>query len=526
MNEVGGHGDGDKKVGGLNRRLFIGGATAGAVVAAARPLTAAAQTTRKTELVISQGGDITHLDPHLATTTTNVTVTFNLFDHLVSRHLDGKLHPSLATEWKLVNPTLWQFKLRPGVKFHNGDPLTSADVKFSIDRTADPSVKSSVVRTIFTTVERVETPDPLVVNFHTKQPDPLLPARLAFYGGQIMPRRYYESVGPDQFNLKPIGSGPVRFTSWVKDDRLVLDAFGDYWRGKPDFDRVVFRPIPETAARIAALLKGEVDVIFYLPPDHADRVAKNPTTKVEDVLFAGLVVLAVNAKVQPLDNPLIKQALSLAIDRESIVRELWRGRGIVPNGPIAKGDNHYDESLPPLAYNPTLAKQKLREGGYKGEEVVIEAVDGHISSVKAMSEAIASMWKDVGINGKVEMIEMSVRAQKSRQKSFKGTWWSDPASTLSDPDGMMWRLLAPGGAMDYWRHPRFDDLGATARFSVDERFRAQAYKEMARIALEHLPWIPIIQPIQSYGLQRYVDWKPYPSEQVELRNFNLKFRRA
>jgi len=502
---------------------LIGG---GLVAEALLPRAAAAQATGKTELIVSQGGDITHLDPHLATTTTNVTVTFNLFDHLVSRHHDGKLHPSLATEWKLVNPTLWQFKLRRGVTFHNGDPLTSADVKFSIERTYDPDFKLSMVRTIFTTVDRIETPDPLVVNVYTKQPDPLLPARLAFYGGQIIPRKYYAAVGPEQFNARPIGSGPLRFVSWVKDDRLVLQASGDYWGGKPNVDRVVFRPIPETAARIAALLKGEVDIIFYLPPDHADEVARHPSTKVEDVLFAGLVVLGVNSKRTPLDNPLMKQALSLAIDRDAIVKELWHGRGIVPNGPIAKGDSHYDDTRPPLRYDPSLARQRLKEVGYKGDEVVVEAVDGHIANAKAMSEAIVSMWRDVGINGKVEMIEMSVRAQKSRQKSFKGTWWSDPASTLSDPDGMMWRLLAPGAAMDYWRDPRFDDLGATARFSVDEKFLDQAYREMTRIFLEHLPWIPVIQPIQSYGLQRYVDWKPYPSEQVELRNFNLKLRRV
>jgi len=486
----------------------------------------AGQVAGRTELVISQGGDITHLDPHLATTTTNVTVTFNLFDHLVSRHHDGQLHPALATGWKLVNPTLWEFKLRPGVRFHNGDPLSAADVKFSIERTYDPDFKASMVRTIFTTVDRIETPGELVVDFHTKQPDPLLPARLAFYGGQIMPKKYYAAVGPEQFNAKPIGSGPVRFVSWVKDDRLVLDAFSDYWGGKPSFDRVILRPIPETSARIAALLKGEVDIIFYLPPDHADQVAKHPGTKVEDVLFAGLVVLGVNSKRPPLDNPLIKQALSLAIDRDAIVKELWRGRGVVPTGPIAKGDNHYDNALPPLKYDPGLARQRLKEAGYRGEEIVIEPVEGHISYSKAMSETIASMWRDVGINNKIEMIEMSVRAQKSRQKSFKGTWWADPASTLSDPDGMMWRLLGPGGAMDYWRHPRFDELGNAARFSIDEKFREQAYREMTRIFLEHLPWIPIIQPVQSYGLQKRVDWKPYPSEQVELRSFNLKLGRA
>jgi peptide/nickel transport system substrate-binding protein len=215
------------------------------------------------------------------------------------------------------------------------------------------------------------------------------------------------------------------------------------------------RPIPETAPRIAALLKGEVDAITQLPPDQEDRVAANASTRVAGALYAGLYVLAVNSKRPPLDNPLVKQALSLAIDREAIVKELWRGRGIVPNGPIAKGDNHFDASLPPLAYNPAEAKERLKKAGYKGEEVFIETTVAYVAQDKAMSEAIAAMWKDVGVNVKVEVIEYSVRAQKNREKSFKGVFWSDPTSTLSDPDGMMWRLLGPGGPQDYWREAKF-----------------------------------------------------------------------
>src|SRR6185369_10451015 len=131
------------------------------------------------------------------------------------------------------------------------------------------------------------------------------------------------------------------------------------------FDRLVMRPIPETAPRIAALLKGEVDAITQLPADQGERVAGNATTRVVGALYAGLYVLAVNSKVKPLDNPLVKQALSLAIDRDAIVKELWRGRGIVPNSQIAKGDNHYDGSLAPLKYDPKEARERLKKAGYK-----------------------------------------------------------------------------------------------------------------------------------------------------------------
>jgi peptide/nickel transport system substrate-binding protein len=510
----------------VTRRDLLKGAAAvgiGGALAQARPVSA--QTTQKKELVTAQGGDIARFDPHFSTSSNDIRVSFNLFDNLASRHPDGKLYPGLATEWKLQDPTTWTFKLRSGVKFHNGDPFTSADVKFSIERTYDPAAKT-MVATALSTIEKIDTPDPYTVTITTKKPDPLLVARLAFYGGQIVPKKYLEAVGGDTFNAKPVGTGPIRFTSWVKDDKAVLDANPDYWGGRIDVDRWIMRPIPETAPRIAALLKGEVDVITQLPPDQAERVTGNAATRVAGALYAGLYVLGVNSKRPPLDNPLVKQALSLAIDREAIVKELWRGRGIVPSGPISKGDNHFDASLPPLAYNPGEARDRLKKAGYKGEEIFFETTVAYVSQDKAMAEAIAAMWKDVGVNAKVEVIEYSVRAQKGREKSFKGVWWSDPTSTLGDPDGMMWRLLGPGGPMDYWRDVRWDDLGNSARFSVDEKFRGQAYKEMTKIFLENLPWVPIIQPYEDYGLQKYVEFTPNPNQQFELRRFNFRMKRA
>lgn len=156
-------------------------------------------------------------------------------------------------------------------------------------------------------------------------------------------------------------------------NRLVLAASPDYWGGRIDASQVVFKAIPEVAPRIAALFRGEVDLITKLPPDHVERVAKNPTTKVEGALYAGLYALIVDSRRPALDNPKVKQALSLAIDREAIVRDLWRGQGIVPNGPIPKGDNYYDESLPPLKYDPALARQRLRDGGYQNEPIYLES---------------------------------------------------------------------------------------------------------------------------------------------------------
>jgi peptide/nickel transport system substrate-binding protein len=510
----------------LSRRDVLKGmavvGAAGAVAPLATP--AAAQTTQKKELVVAQGGDISKFDPHFSTSSNDIRISFNIFDNLVLRYPDGKLQPGLATAWKLTAPTTWTFQIRKGVKWHNGDPFSAADAKFSLERTWDPNVKTRV-STVFTTIDKVEAPNAETLVIHTKKPDPLLPARLAFYGGQIVPQKYSTSVGLDNFNAKPVGTGPVKFASWTKDDRIVLEANADYWGGKPDFDRMIVRAVPEMAPRVASLLKGEVDIITQLPPDQGDRVNSNPTTRVTGALYGGLYVLAVNSKNKPLDNPLVKQALALGIDRDLIVKELWRGRGIVPSGPIAKGDNHFDPNLPMLKYDPKEARARLQKSGYKNEEVVIETTSGYTANDKPMAEAIVAMWRDIGVNAKVEVLEYSVRAQKNRDKTFKGLWWSDPTSTLGDPDGMMWRLLGPGGPQDYWRHARWDELGEAARFSVDEKFRAQAYKEMTTIFLEHFPWIPVIQPYEDYGLQKYVEWTPNPNQAFEIRRFAFKFKR-
>ncbi len=514
----------------ITRRGFLAGAAGllGSMAAAEGMLArvAGAQTTGKNTLLVGQSSDVSKLDPQMSTTVNDIAVTFNLFDNLLTRRRDGKLYASLATEWKLVNPTTWQFKLRPNVKFHNGDRLTSADVKFTYERSYDPNAKV-ITKSVLNTIERIETPDPLTVVIVTKQPDPLLAARTAFYAGQIMPKDYFTKVKDDEFNAKPVGTGPVRFTSWVKDDRMILDANADYWGGKLAVNQIIFRPLPELSARIAALLKGEVDIITKIPPDQVERIAKAPTTKIEGVLYGGLYCLSVASQKPPMDNKALRQAMSLAIDRETIVKELWRGQAAVPNSLVVKGDAHHDPTLPPLKYDPTQAKQLLKEANYKGEELTLETPIGFMVMDKEMSEVVTSMWKDVGINAKLEQLEYSVYQQKIREKSFKGLRWTDPTSAYNDPDGMMWRHLAPGGPNAYWfRNPRFDELGSAARYSVDEKFRAEAYKEMARLELEFLPLIPVIQPMELYGLQKYVDWKPYANQTMEFRNFNLKFARG
>ena len=156
---------------------------------------------------------------------------------------------------------------------------------------------------------------------------------------------------------------------------------------------------------------------------------------------------------------------------------------------------------------------------------ILETTDGFIANDKPMTEAIAEMWEDVGVNVVVEVIDPATRHVKNRQRTFKGLWWSDPTSILRDPDGMMGRLLSPGQPHDYWRHPEFDRLRLAAR-TGEEPARADAYRRMTAIFLEHNPWIVVLQPFEDYGLRRYVEFTPNPDQQLELRRFNFRLRRA
>jgi peptide/nickel transport system substrate-binding protein len=364
-------------------------------------------------------------------------------------------------------------------------------------------------------------PETLVI--HTKWPDPLIPAKLVFCG-QMVPWAYIDQVGFTVFNERPVGTGPLRFVSWTKGDRCVLAANPDYRDGRLDVERVVVRPVPEPAARVEALLRGKADLITRLSPDHAEGVASHPSTRVVRALYAGLYVLLVNVWVAPLSNPLVRQALSLAIDRATIVKDLWRGWSLVPSGPIPRGDAHHDPSLPLLRYDPTRARDRLRQARYQGEPVVIETTVGFLANDRPMTDLIAEMWEDVGVNVVVEVIDPELRLHKYRQQTFRGVTWSDPTSTLRDPEGMMGRLLGPGTPHDYWRHPEFDRLAMTARVAGDESVRSDAYRKMTAIFLEYNPWIVVLQPYENCGLQRYVEYTPSPDQQLELRPFNFRMR--
>lgn len=475
------------------------------------------------QLVVALAGDVANLDPYIGVQGPDVDVLGNVFDSLVGRHADLKLHPRLATEWKRVADTVWEFNLRHDAKFHNGDPVTARDVKFSLERIVDPQAKTLVAST-FTSIDHVDVVDDFTAKVVTKKPDPLMPARQATYGAQIIPMDYFQKVGADQFSRKPVGSGPFKLVEWVKDDHVLLARNEAHWDQKPPCESLIFKPMPETASRLAAFARGEAHIIVQVGSDHVAEVNNSGRGRVVAVPFQGVYQLAINYRVAPLNNKLVNQALSLAIDRPGLIKSLYAGQAQVLSGPIEEGSFAFDRTLPPLPFDPAAARDRLRQAGYAREEIVLESAT-EVANEKQLDEAIVGMWRDVGVNARQEVIEMSVRSQHYREKSFKGLWITDSLDLLLDPDGLMWRGLAPGGLFDFgWRNAEFDRLGDEARYSLDDAVRQRDYARMAQLVLEHVPWIQLFRPNVLYGVNSAIDWNPYGTAIMDLRGYNLSLR--
>ena len=488
-----------------------------AVLVIGVPLEAPPAWAQGATLTISQPADATTMDPGRSTQVLTVNYFYNLYDSLTRWDRDLKLQPGLATSWKQVNETTWEFTLRPNVKFHDGSPLRAEDVKAVLDRNLIPG--KTIVTAGFATIEAVQVVNPTTVRIATKKPDPLLLVRMAQMGAQIYPGRFANDEGVKELARKPIGTGAYKFVEWTKDDKLVMEANADWWgwAGKPPvYARVVWKPIPEDFARISALEKGEVDVITNVPPDQLDGIRAGKGTQVLSAPSSRVVIMGINATQPPLSDKRVRQALHYALDLQSIVKNLYAGQGKVFTGGLADTDFGFNKELKPYPHDVERAKKLLAEAGYaKGVDVTLLAGSGTMVNDKQLLEAIADMWSKAGIRGKVEMMEMAARQKilNERTQPPNSLMLGNPQSTLLDADGVLWRLLHPTGIQGkYWpeNQPgrKFHDLMEQARTTLDQKKRAQIYAEATRIMHDEKPWLELFQEVVLYGATKKVAFKP------------------
>ena len=485
---------------------YLGAVAIGLAMLAGSPAWAQSDT----ELVIAQGTDAVTMDPHNTTQMTAMQPFNFVYEKLLNRDDNMKLVPELATSWKPVDDVTWEVKLREGVTFHNGEPFDAEAVKFTLDRVKDAG--ATQVSGGFTTIQEVKIVDPQTVRIITKKPDPLLPARLAQWGAQMLPPGYVQKAGPEGLAAKAVGTGPYRFVEWRKDDALVFEANPDYWGEAPKFERVVFRPIPNEFARMSALLAGEVEIAVNVPVDFSDQIKANESTYLAETQASATDVFIMGHD-KPLQDPKVRLALNLAVDRQKLSDTLFGGFA----RPIAQGaaptDFGYNPDIPPYEYDPERARKLLAEAGYPGGfEVAVQSADGYILGDKLVVEAVVEMLKDIGIKAEPRVLEIARRTEMLGNRSINGLLLANPGSTLFDADGIIWRLLHPASiAGAYWPRGQegtdFFNLMEKARYTIDEDQRRDLYYKAAEILHEDPPWLYLWQEFFLYGVSCDVEFQ-------------------
>lgn len=457
------------------------------------------------ELVIGRPVTTSAMDPGFLREA--ATIVDNIFDTLVLRDKDMKLVPGLAESWQAVDDTTWEFKLRQGVKFHNGEDFNARAVKFTLDRILDPAADSPTISYI-STIKGVEVVDDFSVRIETDGPDPLLPTRMSRYPAYIVPPEYVAEVGKDGFAQKPVGTGPYKMVDFIPDQHVVLEANAEYWRGAPAIDRVVWRPIPDATARITALITGEVQLIEGVPADLAQLLQQGDEVDLVQVASGGLTIyLGLMSDKAPLDNIKVRQALNHAVDRQGIVENILKGLATAKGTQVGPYDFGYLD-VPIPDYDPEKAKALLAEAGYPdGFSIKMQATRRYVSGAE-VGQVIAQQFAVVGVNVDLEVPEWSVYIQQvpaGKQAPIYMLGWGS-TQTL-DADAAIYAIFRSGEPYATVSMPEVDELLDESRRTVDADKREGILHKIQELAADQVPVITLHQEDSLYGKRKNVNFE-------------------
>ena len=434
-------------------------------------------------LTIGLSADAESMDPYRVYQNAGFSIMYAIFDTLVTIAPDGSLGPGLANSWTSPDAKTLELKLHPGVKFQDGEPFDAAAVKFSLYRIADidPATSSpypvgdsrrlnSAFASNFASLASVEIVDPLTVRLHLSQPDSGLLGNLGTL--QMVPPQYFAQVGNAGFALKPVGTGPFKFVEWVKDDHITLEANPDYWnspRGKPLVQTVIFRPIPDVSTRISELATGGIQIMQDLPFDQAAQVKASGDQAVYLSDAHSLAIWLTTDKggnlaknpgdqataIAALANPVVRQALNMAIDRKTLVATVMDGYGEPMNSLWVTGDKGYDPSLPAIPFDPVKAKQILAQQGYPNGFSV--NMDTCTCDDQSIYEAVAGMLANVGVQVTLKPAELA---------QFNDAWSKGDTNPMRaarlgfpvDPNTELYLWLYSKGYLSRYDNPQVDAL--------------------------------------------------------------------
>ncbi len=497
-------------------RLF-----AAALVLLLSVLVPAAANAAGATVTVAQGVDTSTLDPHLSNDTPTTNIVDNIFDSLLRRDNNMQLQPALAAEYRQIDPLTWEFTCREDVFFHNGEPFDANAAKFSIERVLDPAFKSPQASRI-QAIKTVEAIDARTLRITTELPYPLLPAQLATIA--MVPPDYLRRLGSRGFAQAPVGTGPFKFKEWQKDEQVVLEANPSYYRGAPQIARAIFRPIPETATRIAELKTGAVDLVVNVPPHQVKSVEAVQGLTVRTAPSGRIVFLILTTtEGGPLADPRVRRALNYAIDKKAIIDALLEGYGKELSIPMPADTFGVDQALKPYPYNPQKAKQLLAEAGYpNGFPIAFESPSGRYLMDKDVAQAVQGFLQAVGVTPEFEILEWGVFVNKLYQHSGALIMLLGWGSSTFDADGYLYGLLRTGQLSAYHSDPSLDQLLDAARTETDAVKREALYKKAQKKIYDDSPIIPLYQQIDIYAASEHLVWQPRADERILIYEMGVK----
>jgi peptide/nickel transport system substrate-binding protein len=417
-------------------------------------------------------------------------ILYALHDAIAKPMPGQPMAPCLAESFSAAEDgRSYDFVLRNGAKFHNGDPVTAEDVKFSFERYRGASHSLMQER-----VTSIETPDPQHVRFNLKAP---WPDFLTFYAtatgaGWIVPKKYVEKVGDDGFKKAPVGAGPYKFVSFTPGVELVFEAFDQYWRKTPSVERLVFKVIPEESTRLAALKRGEVDIVYSIRGELADELRHTPGLTLKPVASPATFWLYFADQWDPKSpwyDERVRQAANLALDRKTINEALTLGYSKLTNS-IIPASYYFYWQPPAAAYDQATAKQLLAEAGHANG---FDAGDYYCdSSYTNLGEAVLNNLGEVGIRAKLRPIERAAFLKGWGDKAFKnliqcGSGAFGNAATRLDA------FIVRGGTYVYGSYPEIDALALQQAAELDHKRRAAILEKMQQLVHDKMLVAPIWQ---------------------------------
>ena len=458
-------------------------------------------------LTWGRGGDSVTLDLAQATDGESIKGGIQVLENLVMFKRDTMdVEPQLATSWEVSKDGLiWTFKLRKGVKFHDGTPFNANAVKVSFERVIDknhPFYKYGTWRYPalgLGPVKEVKVIDDYTVSLRTEKPYAQLVANLALWLCPILSpaaiEKYKEDIGRN-----PVGTGPFKFVKWIKDDQIILERNDDYWGQKPHLDKIILKAIPEVAARFMALQSGAVDIVDDLDPDSNQMAKSNPNFKVIDRPSVNIGYLAINTKKPIFSNKLVRQAISHAIDKQTIIKTIFRGQAVPATNPFPPSMWGYNYKIGDYDYSVQKAKDLLAKAGYpKGFDIELWAMPvsrAYMPEPVKTAELIQGYLAAVGINAKIVRHEWGVYLDKTAKGEHDMCmlgWLGGNA----DPDNFLYGLLSsenakpPAANIAFWENAEFDKLVKDAQSVFEKAKRASNYLRAQEIFHEEVPWVPL-----------------------------------